>query len=74
MGCLGFMRYSQATVDIFLLCYGLVQQGRQADKGLETTPEPVNMYRAEIEEFSLAILEDDESAYSGMVIEIWNFL
>jgi len=36
------------------------QQSRMTDKGMEISPEPVNMYRAEIEEFGNAILENRE--------------
>ena len=41
------------------------QQSRNAADGLEISPEPANMYRAEIEEFSRAILQGDESALSA---------
>ena len=34
------------------------QQAREAGKGVEISPEPVNTYKAEIDEFSLAILEN----------------
>jgi predicted dehydrogenase len=36
------------------------QQARDASKGIVINPQPVNTYRAEIEEFSLAILEKRE--------------
>jgi predicted dehydrogenase len=41
------------------------QQARAADQGMPIEPEPVNTYRAEIEEFSRAILEDRPSAIGG---------
>ena len=41
------------------------QQARAADQGMPIEPEPVNTYRAEIEEFSRAILEDRPSAIDG---------
>jgi predicted dehydrogenase len=43
------------------------QQARAAARGLEITPEPVNIYRAEIEEFSQAILDGRPTTISGEV-------
>jgi predicted dehydrogenase len=44
--------------------YDALQQ-RDASAGVAITPEPVNLYRAEIEEFSQAILEDRDPLISG---------
>jgi len=41
------------------------QQARPAGGGLEIAPEPVNTYRAEIEEFSQAVLEGRAPAVTG---------
>ena len=41
------------------------QQARAAGGGIEIAPEPVNPYRAEIEEFSQAILENREPSNSA---------
>jgi len=41
------------------------QQARGADNGMIIAPEPVNTYRAEIEEFTQAIIEDRESVISA---------
>ena len=41
------------------------QQERAAAGGVEIAPEPVNMYRAEIEEFSRAVREGRPPAVSG---------
>lgn len=41
------------------------QQGRTADEGIVIAPEPINMYRAEIEEFSQAIIEGREPSNSA---------
>ncbi|MCX7046307.1 MAG: Gfo/Idh/MocA family oxidoreductase [Candidatus Sumerlaeota bacterium] len=49
------------------------QQARDAGAGLAITPPPVNMYRAEIEAFSQALLEDrdtKESALAGLRSQI----
>jgi predicted dehydrogenase len=43
------------------------QQAHTAARGLEITPEPVNIYRAEIEEFSQAILDGRPTTISGEV-------
>ena len=43
------------------------QQNRQSDDGLVISPDPVNMYRAEIEEFSQAILDHREPANNAML-------
>jgi predicted dehydrogenase len=43
------------------------QQARAAAGGMPIEPEPVNMYRAEIEEFSLALLERREPANSAWI-------
>jgi predicted dehydrogenase len=43
------------------------QQTRAEDSGLVISPEPVNMYRAEIEEFSQAILEGRNTSLSAEV-------
>ncbi len=42
-----------------------VQQARGAGGGIEIAPAPLNTYRAEIEEFSAAILEDRPCRVSG---------
>jgi predicted dehydrogenase len=42
-------------------------QNRDASDGLPITPEPVNMYRAEIEAFSESILTGKPSELSGEV-------
>lgn len=44
--------------------YDALQQ-RDVSAGVAITPEPVNLYRAEIEEFSQAILEDRDPVISG---------
>ena len=41
------------------------QQAREAEGGFAITPEPVNTYRAEIEEFSQALLERRPSLLTG---------
>lgn len=41
------------------------QQERAAGAGIEIRPQPVNTYRAEIEEFSRAVLEGRQPAVSG---------
>jgi len=41
------------------------QQARTAAQGMTIEPEPVNTYQAEIEEFSLAVLEERQPAISG---------
>lgn len=41
------------------------QQARAAGQGLEITPEPVNIYRGEIEEFSQALLDGSPTTISG---------
>lgn len=41
------------------------QQRRESAGGIEIAPEPVNIYRAEIEEFSRAVLEGREPPVSG---------
>ncbi len=41
------------------------QQARSAAEGLAIEPEPVNTYRAEIEEFSSAVLDDREPTISS---------
>jgi predicted dehydrogenase len=41
------------------------QQDRDTGRGIELHPPPVNTYRAEIEEFSQAILEGRESGLGG---------
>lgn len=41
------------------------QQARAEGKGIAINPEPVNTYKAEIEEFSRAIIEDREPAIGG---------
>jgi len=43
------------------------QQARAAGGGLEITPDPVNMYRAEIEEFSQAILDGRPTTIGGEI-------
>jgi predicted dehydrogenase len=43
------------------------QQARNAGGGLDIAPQPVNMYRAEIDEFCLAIHEGREPVCSGAV-------
>ena len=43
------------------------QQARAAGGGLAISPEPVNMYRAEIEEFSQALLDGREPATPGRI-------
>ena len=43
------------------------QQARSADGGLVIAPPPINTYRAEIEEFSAAILEKREPANSAAI-------
>jgi len=43
------------------------KQDRQAGQGLAIRPEPVNTYRAEIEEFSQAIIEGREPLNSGQL-------
>ena len=41
------------------------QQERSADGGIVISPTPVNMYRAEVEAFSQAVLDDTEPPISG---------
>jgi predicted dehydrogenase len=41
------------------------KQAREADGGVEITPDPVNTYRAEIEDFSAAILEGRPCLVTG---------
>ncbi len=41
------------------------QQARDAAGGVEIAPEPVNMYQAEIEEFSQALLDERPSVLAG---------
>jgi predicted dehydrogenase len=41
------------------------QQARAAAEGMEIEPGPVNTYQAEIEEFSQAILDNNETAING---------
>ena len=41
------------------------QQARDQGGGIELSPEPVNMYRAEIEAFSQAVLEDADPPVDG---------
>lgn len=43
------------------------QQGRSSESGTVIDPTPVNMYRAEIEEFGRAILEEREPSNSGAI-------
>ncbi len=43
------------------------QQAREADQGITIAPPPINPYRAEIEEFSAALLEGREPANSGAI-------
>ena len=43
------------------------QQSRGAAQGQEINPEPVNTYRAEIQEFSRAIIEGDEPANHAQI-------
>ena len=43
------------------------QQGRAADGGVAIAPLPINTYRAEIEEFSAAILEKREPSNSAVI-------
>jgi predicted dehydrogenase len=43
------------------------QQLRDSAAGLEIAPEPVNTYRAEIEEFSQALLDGRQSCLSGQI-------
>jgi predicted dehydrogenase len=45
--------------------YDAGQMARDPGEGLILRPEPVNMYRAEIEEFSAAILEDRPTVLDG---------
>ena len=42
-------------------------QGRLAGEGIEVAPPPVNMYRAEIEEFSQALLEKRPSCLDAQI-------
>jgi predicted dehydrogenase len=42
-----------------------VRQARDAGKGIKLSPPPVNMYRAEIEEFSQAVLDGGKSALNA---------
>jgi predicted dehydrogenase len=41
------------------------RQAREAGGGIEIAPEPLNTYRAEIEEFSAALLEGRPCQVSG---------
>ncbi len=41
------------------------KQARAAAQSMKIKPKPVNTYRAEIEEFSRAVIEDREPAISG---------
>jgi len=43
------------------------QQARTEGQGIRIAPEPVNTYKAEIEEFSQAIIEDREPTISGQL-------
>jgi predicted dehydrogenase len=41
------------------------QQARAGAQGMPIEPEPVNTYKAEVEEFSQAIIDDREPVISG---------
>ena len=41
------------------------QQARTQGEGIEIKPEPVNLYKAEVEEFSSAILQERKPANSA---------
>ena len=47
------------------------QQKRDADAGIVIAPDPVNMYRAEIEAFSRAVLEDT-APHVGADLGLWS--
>ena len=47
------------------------QQQRDADAGIVIAPDPVNMYRAEVEAFSQAVLEDTDPPV-GADLGLWS--
>ena len=47
------------------LCSGQTGDAHSPGMAFDITPEPVNTYKAEIEEFTQAIIEDRDPAISG---------